>query len=221
MSSSRARPASSWSTRPRPTRIEQMQLGKVDAIIVVPKGYGAGARRERRGAGATLPGHGLHGPDRGRSWPVRSTRSSGACSASSTSAASRRSSSRARRRSRPRTSTSSATSCRACSACRSCRSASSPRSRSSPIARSCILKRLAATPLRRWQLVGSNVLMRLLIALAQTVIIVGGRDARLRRRDRRQPVADRRRSWSWARWRSWRSATSSRRSPRPRTRPTG
>ncbi len=36
-----------------------------------------------------------------------------------------------------------------------------------------ILKRLAATPLRRWQLVGSNVLMRLLIAIAQTIIIVG------------------------------------------------
>src|SRR6187397_217705 len=36
-----------------------------------------------------------------------------------------------------------------------------------------ILKRLAATPLRRWQLVGSNILMRLLIALVQTVIIVG------------------------------------------------
>lgn len=35
-----------------------------------------------------------------------------------------------------------------------------------------ILKRLSATPLRRWQLVGSNVLMRLLIALAQTLIIV-------------------------------------------------
>lgn len=35
-----------------------------------------------------------------------------------------------------------------------------------------ILKRLAATPLRRWQLVGSNVLMRLLIALAQTAIII-------------------------------------------------
>jgi ABC-2 type transport system permease protein len=35
-----------------------------------------------------------------------------------------------------------------------------------------ILKRLAATPLRRWQLVGSNVLMRVLIALAQAVIIV-------------------------------------------------
>jgi ABC-2 type transport system permease protein len=36
-----------------------------------------------------------------------------------------------------------------------------------------ILKRLHATPLRRWQLVGSNVLMRLLIAVVQTVIIVG------------------------------------------------
>jgi ABC-2 type transport system permease protein len=36
-----------------------------------------------------------------------------------------------------------------------------------------ILKRLAATPLRRWQLVGSNVLMRLLIALIQAVIIMG------------------------------------------------
>ena len=35
-----------------------------------------------------------------------------------------------------------------------------------------ILKRLSATPLKRWQLVGSNVLMRLLIAIAQTVIIV-------------------------------------------------
>ena len=36
-----------------------------------------------------------------------------------------------------------------------------------------ILKRLQATPLRRWQLVGSNVLMRLLIAAFQTLIIVG------------------------------------------------
>ncbi|HLO36276.1 MAG TPA: ABC transporter permease [Candidatus Deferrimicrobium sp.] len=36
-----------------------------------------------------------------------------------------------------------------------------------------ILKRLHATPLRRWQLVGSNVLMRLLIAIVQTAIIVG------------------------------------------------
>ncbi len=35
-----------------------------------------------------------------------------------------------------------------------------------------ILKRLAATPLRRWQLVGSNVLMRLLIAMVQAIIII-------------------------------------------------
>lgn len=35
-----------------------------------------------------------------------------------------------------------------------------------------ILKRLAATPLRRWQLVGSNVLMRVLIAFTQAIIIV-------------------------------------------------
>ena len=36
-----------------------------------------------------------------------------------------------------------------------------------------ILKRLSATPLRRWMLIGSNVLMRLLIALVQTLLIVG------------------------------------------------
>jgi ABC-2 type transport system permease protein len=36
-----------------------------------------------------------------------------------------------------------------------------------------ILKRLSATPLHRWQLVGSNVIMRLLIAIAQTIIIIG------------------------------------------------
>jgi ABC-2 type transport system permease protein len=35
-----------------------------------------------------------------------------------------------------------------------------------------ILKRLNATPLRRWQLVGSNVLMRLLVGIAQAVIII-------------------------------------------------
>lgn len=35
-----------------------------------------------------------------------------------------------------------------------------------------ILKRLAATPLKRWQLVGSNVLMRLLIAFTQAAVIV-------------------------------------------------
>ena len=36
-----------------------------------------------------------------------------------------------------------------------------------------ILKRLGATPLPRWTLVGSNVLMRLLIALVQTGLILG------------------------------------------------
>jgi len=36
-----------------------------------------------------------------------------------------------------------------------------------------ILKRLGATPLRRWQLVGSNVMVRLLVAFIQTLIIVG------------------------------------------------
>jgi len=36
-----------------------------------------------------------------------------------------------------------------------------------------ILKRLQATPLRRWQLVGSNVVMRLLIGIAQAAIIMG------------------------------------------------
>jgi len=35
-----------------------------------------------------------------------------------------------------------------------------------------ILKRLSATPLRRWTLVGYNILMRLLIALVQSVLII-------------------------------------------------
>jgi ABC-2 type transport system permease protein len=36
-----------------------------------------------------------------------------------------------------------------------------------------ILKRLSATPLRRWQLVGSNIVMRLIIGLVQMILIVG------------------------------------------------
>jgi ABC-2 type transport system permease protein len=56
---------------------------------------------------------------------------------------------------------------------RSCSSASSARFPLVADREKLILKRLNATPLRRWQLVGSNVLMRLLIAVAQTVIIVG------------------------------------------------
>ncbi len=36
-----------------------------------------------------------------------------------------------------------------------------------------ILKRLSATPLRRWTLVGSNILMRLAIAVLQALLIIG------------------------------------------------
>ena len=36
-----------------------------------------------------------------------------------------------------------------------------------------ILKRLSATPLQRWTLIGSNVITRLLIGIVQTVLIVG------------------------------------------------
>ncbi len=36
-----------------------------------------------------------------------------------------------------------------------------------------ILKRLNATPLHRWQLVGSNIVIRLIIGIIQTIIIVG------------------------------------------------
>jgi ABC-2 type transport system permease protein len=36
-----------------------------------------------------------------------------------------------------------------------------------------ILKRLSATPLRRWQLVGSNIVMRLMIGVVQMALIVG------------------------------------------------
>ena len=51
-----------------------------------------------------------------------------------------------------------------------------------------ILKRLGATPLRRWQLVGSNISMRLLIAIVQAVIIVAVGHARVRRQGRRAVV---------------------------------
>ncbi len=36
-----------------------------------------------------------------------------------------------------------------------------------------ILKRLGATPLQRWKLIGSNVLMRLIVAIVNAVIILG------------------------------------------------
>ena len=51
-----------------------------------------------------------------------------------------------------------------------------------------ILKRLNATPLRRWTLIGSNVSMRLLIAIIQTLLIVVVGLATLRRDDPGQPA---------------------------------
>ena len=62
-----------------------------------------------------------------------------------------------------------------------------------------ILKRLGATPLRRWQLVGSNVLMRLLIALVQAVIIVGVGALFFGVEDRRAVCSLSAASSSWAR----------------------
>ena len=62
-----------------------------------------------------------------------------------------------------------------------------------------ILKRLGATPLPRWTLVASNIVVRLLIALVQTVLIVSIGIAAVRRDHRGQPDAGLRRSWSWAR----------------------
>ena len=79
-----------------------------------------------------------------------------------------------------------------------------------------ILKRLAATPLQRWQLVGSNIVMRLLIALVQAVIIVGVGVAFFGV-EVTGPWAARSSSCHSAPWRSSPSATSSPRSPRPRT----
>ena len=70
-----------------------------------------------------------------------------------------------------------------------------------------ILKRLGATPLRRWQLVGSNILVRLLVALDPDGHHRRRRDAAVR------PGDDRAAGWPWAssscsgRWRSSRSAT--------------
>ena len=83
-----------------------------------------------------------------------------------------------------------------------------------------ILKRLAATPLRRSQLVGSNILMRLLIALVQSVIIVGVGVLVFGVEITGSLATGGRASSCSARSRSWPSATSSPRSPRPRTPPT-
>ena len=118
------------------------------------------------------------------------------------------------RRSRPRTSTSSATSSRACSGLSVMQVGIFAAIPLVADREKLILKRLAATPLRRWQLVGSNVLMRLLIAMIQAVIIVGVGVAGLRRGDHRAiPAARSRVRRPRGGRRSSPSATSSRRSP--------
>ena len=142
----------------------------------------AGLRRRRRGrrqAGTGPPTtvDRLHGPvpvqPRGR----RSTRWSAACPRRRQPrrpAADRRSRS-GRDASRPRTSTSSATSCPSMLGLSVMQVGIFAAIPLVADREKLILKRLAATPLRRWQLVGSNVLMRLLIALVQSVIIVARR----------------------------------------------
>ena len=49
-----------------------------------------------------------------------------------------------------------------------------------------ILKRIGATPLQRWKLVGSNILLRLIVAAVDTVLIIGVGHSRLQHPDRRQ-----------------------------------
>ena len=151
-----------------------MQVGKVDAVIVVPAGYGAALDGQRSAGGrAADPDRGLHRPVAAAARRARSTRPSarvlGVVNLGGRPPLVVPS---------PQTVQTENLNCdqllRAehARACRSCRSASSRRSRSSADREKLILKRLAATPLRRWQLVGSNVLMRLLIAFTQAIIIV-------------------------------------------------
>ena len=77
------------------------------------------------------------------------------------------------RRSRLSGSTPSRTSSRASSGWRSCRPGIFAAVPLVADRQKLILKRLAATPLKRWQLIGSNVIMRLMIAMIQFVLIVG------------------------------------------------
>ena len=109
-------------TPPRP-RSAQMQDGKVDAVIVVPAGYGAALAASQAGGGPPTQIEIYTDPSRPAARRAPSTRRSatvlGDRQPRRPAAARRR---RARRRSRPRTSTPSATSSRACSGCRSCRS---------------------------------------------------------------------------------------------------
>ena len=153
--------------------IDQMKLGKVDAVIVVPAGYGAGARgRRRRDRGAPAQIAVYTDPSRSAAGRARSTRSVGSVLGVVNLGG----------RPplvvpKPQTIQTEnlnfisyfVPSMLGLSVMQVGIFAAIPLVADRE---KLILKRLAATPLRRWQLVGSNVLMRLLIALAQTVIIV-------------------------------------------------
>ena len=90
----RVRGRRSWPSDGRETALASMQDGEVDAVIVVPAGYGAALGRRRRGDGGRRARSRSTPTRRARSCQGRSTRRSAACSASSTSAAGHRSSSR-------------------------------------------------------------------------------------------------------------------------------
>ena len=142
------------------------------SIIVVPAGYGAALAAAGAGTGAPGPARGLHRPVAAAARRARSTRRSARCSASSTSAAGRRSSC-------PSPQTVQTENLNAISYFVPSMLGLSIMQvgifAAIPLVadrEKLILKRLAATPLRRWQLVGSNVLMRLLIAFIQAIIIV-------------------------------------------------
>ena len=172
-------------TRPRPP----MKDGEVDAVIVVPAGYGDALAAAAAGTGAPATLTIVHRPVATSSSPASVYQAVGSVLGvvnlggrpPLVAAAARDDPDREPQRS-------SATSCRACSGMSVMQVGIFAAIPLVADREKLILKRLAATPLRRWQLVGSNVLMRLLIALVQAVIIVGVGVAGVRRRDHRHPA---------------------------------
>ena len=143
----------------------QMQTGKVDGIIVVPVGLRRRRSRPPARDARSGPARGLHRPVAAAARGFGLPGGRDASSASSTSAAGRRSSC-------PSPQTVQTENLNAISYFVPSMLGLSIMQvgifAAIPLVadrEKLILKRLAATPLRRWQLVGSNVLMRLLIAL--------------------------------------------------------